>query len=189
MPETLVQFQSPVSGPDGLEYIARACGAPMDDGMWEGWVEFDPVGGGETVASPRETTQPNRTDTVYWATGLTAIFLEGSLRRALDAPIRVRVPIVRAPVYDGPAPSTMPTVASSEPPAAGHAILDPFSVYQKGEALLRKQLAALSSWHLVNIILEYELSDEPVETLNTQPAAALIETIVSRVREESLLRG
>ena len=78
--------------------------------------------------------------------------------------------------------------SSSEPAAAGHAILDPFSVYQKGEALLRKQLAALSSWHLVNIILEYELSEEPVETLNTQPAAALIERIVSRVRQESLLR-
>jgi hypothetical protein len=67
-------------------------------------------------------------------------------------------------------------------------VLDPFSVYEKGEALLRRQLAALSAWHLVNIIIDYELSDEPVATLNVTPAPVLIDTIVRRVREERLLR-
>ena len=38
-------------------------------------------------------------------------------------------------------------------------MLNPFSVYEKGEPLLRKQLGALSAWHLVNIVLAYELSD------------------------------
>lgn len=90
MAETLMQFQTPVSAPDRTVYIARACGAPMEDGLWEGWIEFDPLGGGDTIESPRETTQPNRTDTVYWATGLTAVFLEGALRRALDRAMRGR---------------------------------------------------------------------------------------------------
>ena len=35
------------------------------------------------VQSPRETTQPNLTDLNYWATGLTPVYLEGALARAL----------------------------------------------------------------------------------------------------------
>lgn len=56
----------------------------MEDGLWEGWVEFEPVHGGPSVSTGRETTQPNRKDTVYWATGLTPVYLEGALIRALD---------------------------------------------------------------------------------------------------------
>jgi hypothetical protein len=55
-------------------------------------------------------------------------------------------------------------------------------VYEKGEALLRRQLAALSAWHLVNIIVDYELSEMPVDELNTMPAAALIDVIVGGVK-------
>src|SRR5512138_646373 len=81
--ETLLQFQNTVTAPDGSEYEARACGSPMPGGMWQGWIEFVPVGGGQPIRSPRETTQPNRADTDYWATGLTAVYLEGALHRAL----------------------------------------------------------------------------------------------------------
>jgi hypothetical protein len=56
-------------------------------------------------------------------------------------------------------------------------------VYEEGEPLLRKQLGALSEWHLVNIALAYDLTDEPVESLNRRSATYLIELIVSRVRE------
>jgi hypothetical protein len=62
-------------------------------------------------------------------------------------------------------------------------VLNPFSVYEKGEALLRSQLSALSAWHLVNIAIEYELSDEPVERLNRLAAPALVELIVQGTRE------
>ena len=59
----------------------------MPDGLWHGWLEFEPVDGCNVPAlqSPRETTQPNRTDAVYWATGLTAVYLEGALERAIRA--------------------------------------------------------------------------------------------------------
>jgi hypothetical protein len=61
-------------------------------------------------------------------------------------------------------------------------VLDPFSVYQKGEALLRKELGALSAWHLVNIVRAYGLSDGDAITLNRLPSAELIELIVAGVR-------
>src|SRR2546425_4109185 len=36
------------------------------------------------VRTAPETTQPNRTCTVYWSTGLTPVYLEGALERALS---------------------------------------------------------------------------------------------------------
>jgi hypothetical protein len=131
------------------------------------------------VRSGRETTQPNRTDTVYWATGLTPVYLEGALRRALDAPSWVPVVPPQPSVFTGPAPPVSPPIGV-EPSS----ILDPFSVYQKGEALLRKQLGALSAWHLVNIVRAYELSNEDARALNRMSAPALIELIVTGVRTE-----
>src|SRR5262249_1658040 len=65
--ETLLGYQTPVRAPDGKNYMARACGRPLPEGMWEGWVEFDPIDGGTTLRSQRETTQPNKTDAEYWA--------------------------------------------------------------------------------------------------------------------------
>jgi hypothetical protein len=95
--------------------------------------------------------------------------------------VSVPTPPPQPSVFTRPASSTVPTSADG----AGTSILDPFSVYEKGEALLRKQLAALSAWHLVNIVREYELSDLPVETLNAMPGVELIDVIVAGVRAET----
>lgn len=103
MAEVLAQFADPVTGADGRVYRAQACGAPMPDGIWEGWIEFLPADGGPALRSPRETTQPNRTDTAYWASGLTAVYLEGALDRALNPPVR-HAPAPAEPRFDGPAP-------------------------------------------------------------------------------------
>ena len=165
-----------MSAADGRQFTARACGRENAGGLWEGWLEFLPLETGEPVRSGRETTQPNRQDTIYWATGLTPVYLEGALGRALDPPVKTAPPPVRAPIFDGPA---------GEPSGAGAAtesVLNPFSVYRKGEALLRSQLGALSAWHLVNIIRAYDLSDEGPAELGRRPAAMLIETIVVNVR-------
>ena len=67
-------------------------------------------------------------------------------------------------------------------------MLDPFSVFEKGEVLLRKELGALSPWHLVNIIRAYRLSAEPDDVLNRMPGAALADIIVDQVRTLSLAR-
>lgn len=83
MSEVLVQFAELVVDENGRRYLARACGCEMPgDTLWQGWVEFVPADGGPAIASGRETTQPNRMDAVYWATGLTPIYLEGALQRA-----------------------------------------------------------------------------------------------------------
>ena len=180
MAETLLQYQHPVIAPDGTHYEARACGAPMGDaGMWQGWIEFVPLSGGEPVRSRRETTQPNRVDTEYWATGVSAVYLEGALARALTKPVTFTT-LPRPPaLFSGPAPS------SGIPVDSGHSsVLNPFSVYEKGEPLLRKQLSALSSWHLVNIVLAYELNGDGVAALNRLPAPELVEMIVKGVRKE-----
>jgi hypothetical protein len=178
MAETLVQFQNPVTAPDGTAYQARAIGAEMPDGMWQGWIEFEPIEAGDPIRSPRETTQPNRADTIYWATGLTAIYLDGALRRAL-APLRIVVPPEPPPPhFDGPAP-----VAHNVLSIAPDSVLDPFSVYEKGgEDMLRRQLAALSGWHLGNIIVDYGLSGEPRSVLSRLASAELVELIVLAVQ-------
>ena len=86
MAELLAEFQTPVASRNGLFYMARACGGKAADGLWHGWIQFTPVGGGVPICSPRETTQPNRVDTEYWAGGLTPVYLEGALQRALEGP-------------------------------------------------------------------------------------------------------
>jgi hypothetical protein len=160
MAEVLVEFSEPITDVDGITYIARACGAEVEGGHWHGWIEFIPQDGGLAFASPRETTQPNRTDTVYWATGLTPVYLEGALHRALQ-----------------PAVHHVPRTTS---------ILNPFSAYRNGEDMLRRRLNALSSMHLINIIVAHQLSSVPAVELQQLPEAELAELIIMAVRERSM---
>jgi hypothetical protein len=175
MAEVLVEFTDPVADSEGSTYTARACGSEMDDGRWHGWIEFRPLDGGDSFRSGRETTQPNRADTLYWATGLTQVYLQGALERALKPLVRPVARPIAPPVFDEPARDIL------APPAA-ESILNPFSVYKKGEGLLRRQLSAFSVWHLVNIIRAHDLSDLSGEALNQMSAAELIELIVASVR-------
>lgn len=176
MAEVLATFTHTVVDENRNRYAVQASGAPMPDGTWQGWIEFIPLGGGPPIRTARETTQPNRADAVYWASGLTAVYLEGALERA-RRPLVVRDVAPSTPAFDEPAPVTHVV----EAPPTQEAVLNPFSVYEKGEALLRNQLAALSAWHLVNIVAAYRLSDEPESVLSRLPASALIELIVSAV--------
>jgi hypothetical protein len=155
----------------------------MPDGLWEGWIEFVPIDGGLPIRSPRETTQPNYTDAKYWASGLTPVYLEGALKRALT-PLVIKTAAPEPPLFDGPAPDV---VSVSVPPAT-RPVLDPYSVYEKGELLLRQELGALARWHLINIIAGYGLSDRSATELNRLPAAELIDLIVREVRERATAR-
>jgi hypothetical protein len=175
--EVFVKFAEPVVSKDGATYIARACGGETDKGMWQGWLEFVPIDSGEPVRSGRETTQPNRQDTEYWATGLTPIYLEGALDRALNPLTKVPARPAPEPVFNAPAPD----IAAAPP--AGESVLNPFSVYRKGESLLRSQLSALSAWHLVNIVVAHDLSEQDPADLAVTPAPVLVELIVASVRE------
>jgi hypothetical protein len=106
----------------------------------------------------------------------------GALHQALTPlPPRAQPPKFK-PAYDGPAPYfAEPDLAVVK---ARDSILNPFSVYQKGELLLRGQLRALSAWHLANIAEVYALVDQGVDpTLLSQPE--LVELIVSTVKRRA----
>lgn len=154
MPEVLVRFTEAIQDESGASYGAQACGSVGPDGLWEGWVEFVSENG-TAFRSPRETEQPNRTALVYWAEGLTATYLEGALRRALDAltPPTVRNSATEPSIFDSPAPA----IRATRLPRLSHPVLDPFATYEEGQSVLRQQLAALSRDHLLAIIEAYAL--------------------------------
>ena len=84
MAETLLKYQHLVVAEDGTRYEARACGGPMPGGTWQGWIEFVPLPDGQPVRTPRETTQPNRVDTEYWATGVSVGNSSGACTKGMD---------------------------------------------------------------------------------------------------------
>jgi hypothetical protein len=180
MAEVIQKYDTQLSGPDGRRYRVQACGRGREDGMWEGWLEFLPVDGGEPVTSQRESTQPNRADLLYWATGLTDPYLDGALLRTLrTAPAPPRSPSA-VPFSSGPAPRSEPAApaAAAAPPRA---VLDPFQVYAEGADVLRGQLHALNAAQLRNIIQAYGLSSMSAAELERPREAELIAIIMTGV--------
>ncbi len=177
MAETVARFETPVRDREGLLYSAKVCGRERDDGLWEGWIEFENIETNTVVRTERETTQPNYADLKYWATGLSAVYLEGALDRVLRPPAPRPSTVVPPPAYDGP----LERNGRHRSPYPD-AILDPFSVYEKSPDLLARELTALRAWHLRQIIKEYELADGdmPLEALSEPELGSLI---VRRVRE------
>jgi hypothetical protein len=180
MAQTLIRFDTPVYDRDGRQFDVRACGRERENGQWEAWLEFVDVGTGAVLRTQRETTQPNLTDTKYWATGLTPVYLEGALERILYSPTLKEPEPLPAPHFDGPAPrrrAKASHLSDREP------VLDPFSVYEKNPDQLAQELTALRGWHLRQIIRDFELVDErevPLEGLTEPQLGSLI---MQRVRE------
>ena len=89
--ETLAEYPSSLVDSDGAAWVARAVGRRRDDGLWEAFLEFEREDGSVLVRTERETTQPNRTDVLYWAAGLTPVYLEGAFGRATEVPAAERI--------------------------------------------------------------------------------------------------
>ena len=65
-------------------YRPRSYGDPQPDGRWQGWLIFFPLDGGEAIAPPEaETKQSTFSDLTRWAEGLTPVYVEVALERAL----------------------------------------------------------------------------------------------------------
>jgi hypothetical protein len=94
MDELIHEFATEISDADGHVYTARAMGRQRKGrSVWEGWLEFSPVGGRGIVRRSRiETTQPNREALAYWAGGVEPIYLEGALERAIASRSDRRAP-------------------------------------------------------------------------------------------------
>ena len=180
MAEVLVEFDAAFPGPGGAAYAPRACAREGEDGRWEGWLEFSDLDSGAVVRSARETTQPTRDGVMYWATGLTRVYLEGALDRALaGARVVTSREVDVEPVFDSPAPSLIVDV-----PSVPRAVLDPFAVYAQGEHVLRQELAALDVDHLHAIVKAFGL--EGGVAADSGVPNVLIEYIVASVRAYSL---
>jgi hypothetical protein len=159
MAEVLVQFDTIVTTSDGRAYRARACGRAAGEGLWEGWLEFLPlVGASVPLRTGRETTQPNRADLLYWAGGLTQVYIEGALERAMSEPVVVPSEPVAVPAFSGPRPPETPAPGAPAP----RAVLNPYEVYAQGADVLRGQLDALSAAHLRAIALAYNMASPAV---------------------------
>jgi hypothetical protein len=81
--EILELYDAELVDEDGRGYTARACGREREGGTWEAWIEFEREDGA-ILCTERETTQPNHDDAVYWATGITPVYLEGAFERAFE---------------------------------------------------------------------------------------------------------
>jgi hypothetical protein len=162
----LVQFDEPIQGDDGAFYRARVIGGETGLGHWEGWIEFRSPEG-RTIATDRETTQPNRRDLDYWVTGLTRVYLQGALRRARDR------------AFTPPGVEAVRKSPVGVPPLSP--VLDPFAVYAQGEDVLRQELRALSIDHLRTIVDAYGL--DVALPFEREVTAATMDDLGSRIVE------
>jgi hypothetical protein len=179
MAEVLLRFSEPIEGEDGGVYDAQACGAPAENDLWQGWIEFVPRAvNAPPLRTSRETTQPNRTDLSYWATGLSVVYLQGALRRATTPPARRPPPPELTPYFTEPAPAPRPVVSD-----APRAILDPFATYAQGEDVLRQELGALDETHLRNILRRY--GARSADELDAMSPAELRHAIVLLARRSA----
>lgn len=165
MSETLVKYTNAITGRDGRAYVAAARGGVGDDGLWHGWIDF--TDGVRTVSTPQESEQPNRDDLMYWAQGLTHVYLEGALERALR-----------------PEPRPLDISLSIEPNVRHVAVLDPYAVLRQGEGVLRGQLLALSRDQLNAVIEQFDLGGAvPAIPRGPTGYTDAVDRIIARVRD------
>ena len=184
MAEVLVKFDEPIAAPGGKTFLAQAVGKEVDGGLWDGWLEFQSASdGSDVLASGRETTQPNRKNVEYWAQGLTKVYLEGALGRAI---LLAEPPRERAPIEPEPArfsePATRGPNTFSPRPLSRRAILDPFQVYSQGENILLGELSALSRDHLENIAAANGIGIRSPGGIKAASKEDLIQAIVGEAR-------
>jgi hypothetical protein len=185
MAEVLRSFDDPVTDEFGI-YHARVVARRAEDRMWEGWLEFEPLDGqAETLVGPVESRQPEREHLVYWASGLSAVFLEGALHRA-QHPLVVHTRVVEQPASDHPAPRMAVTapVRESKPDT----VLDPFEIGERNLDILAQELRALNRPRLLNIIAAYDLNPSQ-QDISWMTDAQLARFIVVAVEAQLIQRG
>ena len=81
-------------------FDGRVIGRQAGDGTWEGWLEFAPANGTDSLVTDVESRQQTHLQLLRWASGLTPVYAEGALHRAHPA-----APASEAPQHspeDGP---------------------------------------------------------------------------------------
>lgn len=129
---------------DGTWHLPRAYGDPQSDGSWDGWLVFFPVAGGTAIAPPGpETTQNTMAALAVWAAGLTPVYLEGALARALrvaqQAPLLARLTAAEYEALDDAA--RLETAAEAERRAADLREAAAKAARAEAERIRRERLA------------------------------------------------
>jgi hypothetical protein len=179
MAEMLRSFDEVIRHASGT-YRPRVVGRYADDKMWEGWLEFVPVDGGKVIVSAVESRQPERAHLEYWAQGLTPVYAEGSLDRALH-PVTVRTRVVETPVSDAPARRVVKVPYTGPRP-----ILDPFEVGERSLDILAQELGALGRARLLQIIAAYHMAASAVDTAGMTDEgliALIVDTVAARLNQ------
>jgi hypothetical protein len=162
--------------------VGRRCG---DNGMWEGWLEFESLdGSGQILVGAVESKQPEREHLVYWAGGLTPVFIEGALHRARN-PLIVQTRILEEPRSSGPAPRMIKTPRFDGRPEA---VLDPFEIGRRSLDILAQQLRALNRPRLLNIIAAHGLNPANLD-VSWMSDAQLTRFIVVAVEAQLIQRA
>lgn len=184
MSEVLVQFDEPQFAADGRAFTPQVRGRRLTDGIWEAWIEFHPIDGGDPIATRRETEQLTRGDLRYWAAGLTRAYLRGALTRAL-AP-RQSHPPVGLSLPDVPELRELFAVLDDDDRSSCTLApaLDPISIYTtSGEHELRHALRAMTARDLRTIIAAYAIPETDVHDLARTFEDALAERIVVAMQQ------
>jgi hypothetical protein len=100
MERLLQQFETPFQDTDGETYTAFVLARPRPRTTWEGFLIFERQRDGQRFATGTETTQPTAEAVLYWATGLSAAYFEGALRRALNPASPRPTAEVGPPLYE-----------------------------------------------------------------------------------------
>jgi hypothetical protein len=184
MSEVLVQFDEPQCALDGRPYIALVRGQMASEDLWEAWIEFFPIDGGNPVRTARETEQFSRGDLRYWAARLTREYLEGALARALTQTSLVPRPVPVLALPDTIADDDEYMVFETNALMLPMPVLDPFAVYrQHGTYTLRQELRSLDARHLQDIIAAYDIPDLDTGDMARTFEDALAEQIVAEVQQ------
>ena len=173
MAEVLRSFPESIRHSSGA-YKARVVGRRAADGMWEGWFEFIPMEAREdqVVVSSTESRQPAREHLEYWAQGLSVVYAEGALDRALH-PVAVHVRTAEKPISDAPA---SPIITAPRRAAGPEPVLDPFEIGARSLDLLAQELGALNRARLLNIIAAFDLNaaDKDIAWMSDHQLATFI---------------
>lgn len=90
-----------LAGPDGVSYRVRVCGSREAERVWIGWIEFVPINSDRPrLRTDVETVQSSRAALAYWASRLSAVYLDGAFARAGGRSGREGYPTL---VYEHPA--------------------------------------------------------------------------------------
>jgi hypothetical protein len=81
-PVLIIELAQELQDSAGINYVIRVFGRERVDGRWEGFLEFVAVGAAIVLRTGTETTQSNREDLAYWASGLNTAYLQGAFARA-----------------------------------------------------------------------------------------------------------